>query len=81
VAGPRYRNNVFQHVLRGGPAGGDVFQALASRAVGHNGGFPGISADFRMCLDAGYTMAVPSNYGGGTDPVSQKVQNLVGRKG
>jgi len=66
--GVRYRNNVFQHVLRGG------------RAVGHGGGFAGISADFLMYLDAGYTIAVLSNYGGGAMPVSQKIQNLVGRK-
>jgi hypothetical protein len=49
-------------------------------AVGHSGGFPGISADFRMYLDAGYTMAVLSNCGGGSDPASQKMQNLIGRK-
>jgi hypothetical protein len=49
-------------------------------AVGHSGGFAGISADFRVYLDAGYTMAVLSNYGGGAQPVSQKIQNLVGRK-
>ena len=127
--GPRgaiYRNNVFQHVLRGGPAGGGyttvedllafdvalrsgklvskamldrlwrpypeksspeygyglgIIQTLVGRAVGHSGGFPGISADFLMYLDAGYTMAVLSNYGGGAQPVSQKMQNLVGRKG
>jgi hypothetical protein len=91
VTGPRYRNNIFQHVLRGGPAGGGyttvedllvfdvalrsgklvskamlermwraypernsptygygfwIFETPASRAVGHSGGFPGISADF-----------------------------------
>jgi len=123
--GTRYRNNVFQHVLRGGPAGGDyttvedllafdvalrsgklvskamldrmwraypekssptygygfgVYNSALGRAVGHNGGFAGISADFLMYLDAGYTLAVLSNYGSGALPVSQKIQNLVGRK-
>ena len=33
-----------------------------------------------MYLDTGYTLAVLSNYGGGALPVSQKIQNLVGRK-
>jgi CubicO group peptidase (beta-lactamase class C family) len=120
-----YRNNVFQHVLRGGPAGGGyttvedllafdralrsgklvskamldrmwrahpeksspdygygfaIMETPVGRAVGHGGGFNGISADFLMYLDAGYTMAVLSNYGGGAQPVSQKIQNLVGRK-
>jgi CubicO group peptidase (beta-lactamase class C family) len=122
----RYRNNIFQHVLRGGPAGGGyttvedllafdralrsgklvskamldrmwraypeqnsprygygfgIFETPVGRAVGHSGGFNGISADFLMYLDAGYTIAVLSNYGGGADPVSQKMQNLIGRKG
>jgi CubicO group peptidase (beta-lactamase class C family) len=120
-----YRNNVFQHVLRGGPAGGGyttvedllafdralrsgklvskamldrmwrahpeksspdygygfaIMETPVGRAVGHGGGFNGISADFLMYLDAGYTVAVLSNYGGGALPVSQKIQNLVGRK-
>jgi hypothetical protein len=125
VTGPRYRNNIFQHVMRGGPAGGGyttvedllaldralrsgklvskamlekmwraypeknspqygygfgIFETPVGRAVGHSGGFPGISADWLMYLDAGYTLAVLSNYGGGAPPVSQKMQNLVGRK-
>ena len=120
-----YRNNIFQHVLRGGPAGGRyttvedllafdvalrsgslvskamldgmwrahpeknspdygygfaILETPVGRAVGHGGGFAGISADFMMYLDAGYTMAVLSNYGGGALPVSQKIQNLIGRK-
>ena len=49
-------------------------------AVGHGGGFDGISADFRMYLDAGHTMAVLSNYGGGVEPSSQKMQNCWGEK-
>jgi len=49
-------------------------------AVGYGGGFAGISADLLMYLDAGYTMAVLLNYGSGAPPVSQKIQNLVGRK-
>jgi CubicO group peptidase (beta-lactamase class C family) len=124
-SGTRYRNNVFQHVLRGGPAGGGyttvedllafdralrsgklvskamldrmwrahpeksspdygygfaILETPVGRAVGHGGGFNGISADFLMYLDTGYTLAVLSNYGGGALPVSQKMQGLIGRK-
>ena len=57
-----------------------IYETPVGRAVGHGGGFAGISADFLMYLDAGYTLAVLSNYGGGAPPVSQKIQNLVGRK-
>ena len=126
MTGPRYRNNVFQHVLHSGPARGGyttvedllafdvalrsgklvskamlekmwreypekssptygygfgIFETPVGRAAGHSGAFAGISADFRMYLDAGYTIAVLSNYGGGAQPVSQKIQKLVGRKG
>jgi CubicO group peptidase (beta-lactamase class C family) len=121
--GTRYRNNIFQHVLRGGPAGGGyttvedllvfdaalrsgklgskemlekmwtpknnsptygygfgVYNSPIGRAVGHNGGFAGISAEFMMFLDARYTWCCLSNYGNGASPVSQKVSNLIGRK-
>lgn len=60
--------------------GFDINTSPIGRVVGHNGGFPGISADFLLYLDGGYTIAVLSNYGGGPRPVSQKIQNLVGRK-
>ncbi len=122
--GPFYRNNILQHVLRGGPAGGGYTTAedllafdrtlragtLVSsktldvmwtptpvsgprgygcgfgiqdtrigRTVGHGGGFPGISANFHMYLDAGYTVAILSNYGEGMAPVDQKVRDLLER--
>jgi CubicO group peptidase (beta-lactamase class C family) len=105
-----WHNNLFQHVVRGGPAGGgfstveDLFRfAQALRAeklvkresldqlwraypelssegyglgffvdrspvgaiVGHSGGFNGISAVLSMYPEAGYTIAVMSNMGGG----------------
>ncbi|RJR32332.1 MAG: class A beta-lactamase-related serine hydrolase [Candidatus Latescibacterota bacterium] len=121
--GTIYRNNIFQHVLRGGPAGGGyttvedmlafdaalrsgklvskemlekmwspknnsptygygfgVYNSPIGRAVGHAGGFAGISAEFMMFLDAGYTWCVLSNYGNGASPVSNKVSNLIGRR-
>jgi hypothetical protein len=57
-----------------------VYSSPIGRAVGHNGGFAGISAEFMMFLDAGYTWCCLSNYGDGVPPVSQKVSNLIGRK-
>jgi CubicO group peptidase (beta-lactamase class C family) len=118
-----YRNNLFLHVLRGGPAGGgfstveDLFrfdQALrggkllakesldqlwrtypelgsegyglgffiergpAGAIVGHSGGFNGVSAVLSMWLDAGYTVAVLSNYGSGAATVVEgKARELI----
>jgi len=116
----RFRNNVFQHVIRGGPAGGGystvgdllkfdmalranklvgaeyVRQLLSAkpelnspaygygfgvdtknRVVGHSGGFSGISSNLDMFLDSGYTAIVMSNYGGGSQPVTRKMQELI----
>jgi CubicO group peptidase (beta-lactamase class C family) len=116
----RFRNNVFQHVIRGGPAGGGystvgdllkfdaalranklvgaeyVRQLLSAkpelnspeygygfgvdtknRIVGHSGGFPGISSNLDMFLDSGYTAIVMSNYGGGSQPVTGKMKELI----
>ena len=116
----RFRNNVFQHVIRGGPAGGGystvgdllkfdtalranklvgaeyVRQLLSpkpelnspaygygfgvdtkNRIVGHSGGFAGISSNLDMFLDSGYTAIVMSNYGGGSQPVTRKMQELI----
>ncbi|HEX8457684.1 MAG TPA: serine hydrolase domain-containing protein [Pyrinomonadaceae bacterium] len=116
----RFRNNIFQHVIRGGPAGGGystvedllkfdtalranklvgaeyVRQLLSPKPelnspeygygfgidtehniVGHSGGFAGISSNLDMFLDNGYTAIVMSNYGGGSQPVSSKMQELI----
>jgi len=118
-----WRNNLYQHVVRGGPAGGgystvgDLFrfdQALrggtlltresldqlwraypelgsadyglgffvergpAGTIVGHSGGFNGISAVLSMWLDAGYTVAVMANLGGGAATVVEgKARELI----
>jgi len=124
VAGgrPIYRNNLYRHVVRGGPAGGgystvtDLLkfdQALrseklvkrasldqlwraypelksegyglgfsietgpAGRIVGHTGGFTGISAGLALYLDAGYTIAVLSNYGGVATVVESRARELI----
>ncbi|HEV2799914.1 MAG TPA: serine hydrolase domain-containing protein [Pyrinomonadaceae bacterium] len=116
----RFRNNIFQHVIRGGPAGGGystvedllkfdmalranklvgaeyVRQLLSPkpdlnspqygygfgvdterRIAGHSGGFAGISSNLDMFLDSGYTAIVMSNYGGGSQSVTRKMQELI----
>ena len=116
----RYRNNIFMHVIRGGPAGGGYSTAedlvrfaealkagkLVSPAtfellttpkpdlssprygygfsldpetgvVGHSGGFPGISSNLDIFKGTGYVAVVMSNYGGGSQPVTEKIRSLV----
>ncbi len=123
--GPPWTNNLYKHVIRGGPAGGgfstveDLLRfdvALRShkllgpkftqmvwtakpdwnspdygfgfgvrgapddRSAGHSGGFDGISANLDMFLDSGYTAIVMSNYDGGSQAVSAKMRELIGRR-
>ncbi len=54
-----------------------VEQTPAGRAVGHGGDFAGISAQFRMYLDSGYTVAVLSNYDGAAPLVEAKARELI----
>lgn len=118
-----FRNNVFMHVIRGGPAGGGYSTAgdllrfaealrsgrLVSPAtfellttpkpelkspsygygfgvdpttgiVGHSGGFPGISSNLDIFKGTGYVAVVLSNYGGGSQPVVEKIRTLVRRR-
>ena len=49
------------------------------RNVGHNGGAPGISADFRTYPETGYTFAVLANYDGAAMWVSRKLETLLAR--
>ena len=49
------------------------------RNVGHNGGAPGISADFRTYPDLGYTFAVLANYDGAAMLLSRKLETLIAR--
>ncbi|MGI9516653.1 MAG: serine hydrolase [Pirellulaceae bacterium] len=123
--GPR-RNNLFQHSVKGGPAGGgfstvrDMLKfslALqndvllkpetrdlmldgkiligpdfeyaylfghhgreAMRRHGHNGGAPGISAEFAFYPELGYTYVVLSNYDEAAMPVGHDIQELVEAK-
>ena len=121
-SGSQWTNNLYKHVLRGGPAGGgfsnveDLLRfdiALRGhkllspastdllwsgkpklnspdysfgfgiggtpddRIVGHGGGFAGINSNLDMFLDSGYTAVVLSNYDGGAQSVSGKIQELL----
>jgi len=114
------RNNIFMHVMRGGPAGGGystvedlvrfaealkagklvspaTFELMTTpkpevhspeygygfgvdpetRIVGHSGGFPGISSNLDIFKGTGYVAVVMSNYGGGSQPVVEKIRTLA----
>ena len=116
----QFRNNIFQHVIRGGPAGGGystvgdlVRFAEALKAgklvspqtyelmttpkpavhsprygygfgvdpetgiVGHSGGFPGISSNLDIFKGTPYVAVVMSNYSNGSQPVAEKMRELV----
>jgi CubicO group peptidase (beta-lactamase class C family) len=49
------------------------------RWVGHNGGAPGVSADFRFFPETGYVIAVLANLSGAAMPVSNWLSDLVAR--
>lgn len=50
------------------------------RCVGHNGGAPGISADFRCFPDLGYTYAVLSNYDQAAARVGDFIRQMIARR-
>lgn len=54
-----------------------VEQTPAGRVVGHGGDFAGISAQFRMYLESGHTVAVLSNYDGAAPLVEAKARDLI----
>ncbi len=121
-AGQRWRANTFEHVIRGGPAGGGYATAAdllafaealrsgrllkpetlerlwspkpasprygygfgldngpAGRIVGHGGGFSGISSNLDIFRDTGFVAVVLSNQDGGSDPVTQRIREVVAR--
>ena len=47
------------------------------RIVGHGGAAPGVSSNFRMFLDRGYTLITLSNYSEASLPVSIKIRSLL----
>lgn len=49
------------------------------RVVGHSGGFTGINGELTIFVDAGYVVAVLSNYSDGASPLSGRIQNFIER--
>jgi CubicO group peptidase (beta-lactamase class C family)/outer membrane lipoprotein-sorting protein len=47
------------------------------RVVGHGGAAPGVSANFRLFLDRGYTMIILSNFSEASLPVSRIIRSLL----
>jgi CubicO group peptidase (beta-lactamase class C family) len=47
------------------------------RVVGHGGAGFGVSANFRMFVDQGYTMIILSNFSEASLPVSRKIRSLL----
>jgi CubicO group peptidase (beta-lactamase class C family) len=47
------------------------------RVVGHGGAGFGVSANFRMFVDKGYTMIILSNFSEASLPVSEKIRSLL----
>lgn len=116
-----WKNNLYLHVIKGGPAGGGFSTAVdlhrfgmallsgklvsqeslkvmwkdysgefygygfrlddgpLGKIVGHSGGFPGINANLDIFVDAGYIVAVMSNYDRAASPVARKIKKLLER--
>ena len=47
------------------------------RFYGHNGGAPGINAEFSVFPDLGYTIVVLSNTDGGASPVASFARQMI----
>jgi CubicO group peptidase (beta-lactamase class C family) len=56
-----------------------IEQGPLGKVVGHGGGFPGINGKLDMYLDAGYTVAVLSNYSQGAGRVAERIGELLAR--
>jgi D-alanyl-D-alanine carboxypeptidase len=48
------------------------------RYIGHNGGAPGINAEFSVFTDSGYTIVVLSNTGSNASPVADQIRQWIG---
>ena len=51
------------------------------KVVGHNGGFPGISASLDIHVDQGYIVAVLSNYSQAAGILARDIRGLVRQTG
>jgi CubicO group peptidase (beta-lactamase class C family) len=57
--------------------GFNVEKTASGTMIGHGGGFPGISASFRVALDTGYVVIVLSNYDMGTFGLARCIEHAV----
>jgi CubicO group peptidase (beta-lactamase class C family) len=56
-----------------------VARSPAGKVVGHTGGFDGINAVLDIYVDAGYIVAVMSNYDNGASPLAARIGRTLGR--
>jgi len=54
-----------------------ISQKNGKTMIGHSGGAPGVSADFRRYVNDKYTIIVLSNYGGAARSVSRTIEAIV----
>ena len=59
--------------------GFSVVELPGETVVGHSGGFPGVSASFRMHLETGVTSIVLANYDGAAQAVDARLTGLLAR--
>jgi CubicO group peptidase (beta-lactamase class C family) len=55
-----------------------ISEGPKGKVVGHSGGFPGINGNLSIFVDAGYIVAVLSNYSNGASPLADRIEALVG---
>jgi hypothetical protein len=56
-----------------------VAQGPAGKVVGHSGGFDGINSELDIYVDAGYIVAVMSNYDNGASPLASRIGRTLAR--
>jgi hypothetical protein len=57
--------------------GGKLFTTTPLNGVGHGGGLDGNNSNLDIFVDAGYIVAVMSNYSNGASPLARKIQPLL----
>jgi CubicO group peptidase (beta-lactamase class C family) len=56
-----------------------IDEGSLGKVVGHSGGFSGINANLDIFVDAGYIVAVMTNYDRAASPVARKIKKLLER--
>lgn len=77
-----HREEMTSYKVKMGPDDGYAylfgdFRANGERYIGHNGGAPGINAEFAVFPDSGYVIVVLSNMGENASPVADKIKDWV----